>query len=368
MKKKVLIVLADVGNGHKSAANAITNTFIEYYNDDYELKVIDLFEASDIQPFNSSAETHILISRNKIVENIFNFIFNTLNKKIFFDIFNSYTLSRMLDECEKIVMNEKPDIVISVHPITSMILKGIKERNNSFKYAVVITDLVSIFRGWADSSADLVFCGTSEAVNTIVRFGVDVNKIHYPLFPINPSLKDFKSKDTMLKILNLDETKLTILITGGGQGTVLLKDAIKRLANHNKYQVIVICGRSESLIEDLTYEYKNNPSIKILGFVNNIQDYLNLSDLIISKPGPATILEIELFAKKSILTRYIGLQEVGNISYALRNPRFRYIGSDWNRLQSTIDEIIHTKPNEVNGSERRSFDECKQIVDRIIKE
>jgi UDP-N-acetylglucosamine:LPS N-acetylglucosamine transferase len=363
--KKILILLADVGNGHKSAANALTEAFQRKYPGEYEIKHLDLFEEADIEPFNTSNVTYSLVSKNRAVEGINNLLFGLVNTGVGYPFFKGYTLRMMLEESERLVMQENADIVISVHPIVSLILGGIKEKHQELKTVTVITDLKSDFKSWADTTANLVVSPTSESVNILVQLGVDIKKIIYPLFPINPKLSEYRSKETVCNELNLDKDKPVIVMTGGGLGAHMLENGFKRLTERDDIQVILIAGKLETLRNQLEQKYKGNKNVRILGFVNNIHDYFNCADIIIGKPGPASILEMMLFDKKAILTRRIGAQEKWNVEYALRNPKFRYIEENWNILNDTVNELLAFTPHEESNSQVRSFDECLKIVEAI---
>ncbi len=364
-KKKILIVLADVGNGHRSAANALTKAFEKIDHQEYELKTIDLFALADVQPFNSSDDTYSLVSKNQVFEEVNNFFFRFFNTHFGFSLFTSYTLSFMQKECTKIIEEEDPDIVVSVHPIVSIIISSIHRIDESkFKYINVITDLVTLFKGWADKYADLTFSPTEEAYNLLLELGLDKKKIISPLFPINPDMERVRQEDIILKELNFETSNPIITLTGGGVGTESLRKAISKIVDRKDFNLIVICGKSESLKEELTQRYIHNKSVKVLGYVNNIQDYFSVSDIIITKPGPATILEIQLFKKKAILTKPIGEQEKGNIGFALQDPNFKYIGKNWDLLNESIDHLkeIHI----TSGNTSRSFNEAETIMKKIL--
>ena len=167
----------------------------------------------------------------------------------------------------------------------------------------------------------------------------------------------------MFSDFGFDLNKQTILLTGGGVGVKSLNKSIEKLSSNDKFQLIIIAGKLDEYKKQLEDQYSLNKNIKVLGYINNIQDYLNASDIIIGKPGPATILEIELFNKKAILTRKIGEQEIGNIDYALRNPKFRYISDKWSRLDETIEELASM--NTESNLRRRNFNECDMMAKEI---
>lgn len=363
--KKVLILLADVGNGHKSAANALTESFQRKYPGEYEVKHLDLFEVADIEPFNTSSVTYSLVSKNRAIEAFNNLLFGLVNTAVGYRFFRGYTLRMMLEASERIVLDEKADLIISVHPIVSLILGGIKEKHPELKTATVITDLKSVFKCWADDTADLVVSPTSESVNILVKLGVDVNRIIYPLFPLNPKLTEYRSKEEVCNELGLDMNKPIVVMTGGGLGAHMLQNGFKKLTERTDIQVVLIAGKIEVVKNQLEKRYKDNKNVKILGFVNNIHDYFHAADIIVGKPGPASILEMMLFDKKAILTRRIGAQEKWNVEYALRNPKFRYIEENWNILNATVDELLAFTPHEESSGQVRSFDECLKIVEAL---
>lgn len=366
-KPKVLIAIADAGHGHRSAADAIASSFSKLYPDQYDVKVMDIFAYADVQPFSNTGAMHALISQNYAIEAVINFLMRLGNIPFFFEIFTAYMNWFEYREVKKIIQKEKPDLVVCIHPLVAMVLKAIKRRNGGFKYAVVVTDLVTLFRGWADKSAEVVFCPTEEAVSTLVKYGVQPERIVYPLFPIKGELKDFKPREEILAKHGLDTQRTTIMITGGGVGTRSMVKGIDKLIKNKDLQFIIFAGRSEAIKEKLIDRYGSYDNVRVTGFVTNFQDYLNACDIMVGKPGPATILEVELFGKKAVLTRKVGHQETGNISYALRNPKFRYIGDNWGSLPSAVKELLRIQVQSSRLTSRRRFDECDEIVRDLVK-
>ena len=156
-------------------------------------------------------------------------------------------------------------------------------------------------------------------------------------------------------------------MTGGGVGTKPLKKALEMLVSQGKYQIILLAGKLDYLKDQLQSQYADSKSVKIFGYIDNIQDYYNACDVVIAKPSSATVMEVDLFQKKGIWTKYIGEQDAGNPSYVQRNPRFRYIAYEWDKLSPTLEELLNSDPrNPVQGPER-SFDECEKIAKEIVK-
>jgi len=367
MKKKVLIIIADIGNGHKSAADALTSIFTSKYGNDFELKTIDIYKEADAEPFNSADISYKFLSQNRAYEKISNTTWKFTNTLIGYSIYKAYFLGLIYKAAKAIIESEKPDIVISAYPLISTIVNQMKSEGAQFKYVVVITDLITMHRSWADEKADLVFSPTPDAVTTLANFGVDINKVIYPFFPLKPELALFRPKEEITKELDLVNNLPIILVTGGGLGTKAIEVAIKKLSKREDIQIIVIAGKLDEYREELEQRYKDNKNVRILGFVNNMHDYINCCDVLIGKPGATTVMEIELFNKKAIFTRYIGVHDFGNVEYALRDPKIKYIADDWGKLGQSLDELLNFVPREADIKLKRKFNETETIVSEIVK-
>lgn len=367
MKKKVLIIIADIGNGHKSAADAITTVFKAKYGEDYELKTIDIYKEADVEPFNSADVSYKFLSQNRGYEKVSNVTWKFTNTLIGYKLYKAYFLGLIYKAAKAVIEKESPDIVISAYPLTSTIINQMRKDGAKFKYVVVITDLITMHRSWADESADLVTSPTPDAVKTLVNFGVDINKVIYPFFPLKPELENFKPKSEITQQLNFSNELPIILITGGGLGTKAISAAIQKLCKREDLQIVVIAGKLDEYREELEEMYKDNKNVRVLGFVSNMYDYLNACDIVIGKPGATTVMEIELFNKKAIFTRYIGVHDFGNIEYALRDPKIKYIADDWDKLEQSLDDLLNFIPREADTKIKRSFKEAETIVDEIVK-
>lgn len=366
-KKRILILYANVGNGHRAPSEALLKTLHINYPDQYEVTMVDLFKEADVEPFNTSQESYELFTRNATLLKINNFFFRLTNTALFYPVFYNYVVGRLYKESLKIVDKHKPDMVISVHPMTSMVLKELKLKAfPTLKTVTIITDLLTLMRGWADTTADLVFCPTTDGVTTLVRYGLEMKKIVYPLFPIDPKFKQLRPREELLKELGLNTQLPVIVITGGGGGGNSQIKSIKYLAK-KEYQIIIMCGKRADLLETLTEKFSDDPRVKVVGFTTTMQDYLNAADVVITKPGTGSLLEIEVLNKKGIISSPIGEQEKGNIDYACQNPRFRYYGKDLKKLHDHVEQLLTVAQfNDVNGP-RRQINEVDEIAKRIVE-
>jgi len=114
--------------------------------------------------------------------------------------------------------------------------------------------------------------------------------------------------------------KKIILIVGGGDGIPngekILNELLKSKLNA---QIGIVCGKNEVLqkgAERLKTFFKAD-NLKIYGYVDYIYELLNVSDVVITKCGASTIMEILNLKKVPIVNDYIWEQEQGNVDYLI---------------------------------------------------
>ena len=99
--------------------------------------------------------------------------------------------------------------------------------------------------------------------------------------------------------LNLPTNKDIVLITSGSMGFGKMKDIVKSLLNNipNIY-VVAICGNNQTLYSAL--KELNNENLMVKGYVDNINEYIAASTIVLTKPGGLTSTEVATLRKPMI--------------------------------------------------------------------
>ena len=108
----------------------------------------------------------------------------------------------------------------------------------------------------------------------------------------------------------------------GSFGVTGVLDFYEELAkSDDSLQLIVITGKNEKLYEKLqtaVEELGAADRTKLLYFVDNVEDYMHISDLIVTKPGGLTITEsLACHLPMAIYNAYPG-QEQYNVNFLLK--------------------------------------------------
>ena len=83
------------------------------------------------------------------------------------------------------------------------------------------------------------------------------------------------------------------MLMWGGAGSNRMYQIMKKLGlQHLGVQFVVITGTNrQSCREIQTLPIHPSNSIRVLGFTNQVADYMEVSNILVTKPGPGTISE-----------------------------------------------------------------------------
>lgn len=114
-------------------------------------------------------------------------------------------------------------------------------------------------------------------------------------------------KKQIIRELNLDNEKPIVLVFGGSQGARVINNALTEIIKNKKnseYQIIWAAGPEQYKI--IKEEFKkenididNISCAKIVPYIYNMEEIMNISDIIVARSGAMTLTEIALVRKTS---------------------------------------------------------------------
>lgn len=218
-----------------------------------------------------------------------------------------YIEHKIKEEAQMIIKNELPECVCSFHPFIS---KAISKIKRDFKLVSIATDFDCHPIGIRDN-IDMFVVPHKSSFESLTKNGIDPLKVKIMGIPI--SLK-FSEQVNIEKSSFGFNSKPIVLEMGGGYGLGHLERFIPALAkNRELFQAIVIAGKDDSLKKRLemafeTYKIEG----KVFGFVDNVHEIMQISDIMIGKPGGLAIMEACSKGLPIIITEVIEGQEEVN--------------------------------------------------------
>ena len=304
-----------------------------------------------------------------------------LSKKISIEnIKKMYKTLKGYGEAKKIIKEFKPDIVIGTG---GYICGATISAAHSLKIPTLLHES-NAFPGKAvkmlANKTDTILVSFEDARSRIKN----AKNIVYTGTPVKIRKKEYgiNEKNSIIKSAGLNETKPIVLIFGGSQGAQKINDAIlgilKNKLNQN-YQIIWATGpkqydRIKEILEENNVYINHLENAKIVPYIYNMEEMMNVSDLIVARSGAMTITEISNLGKASIL---IPLPNVSG-DHQLHNAKvLENIGAariilnnelNYENLNSNIEEIILNKNTIETMSKNALKVSTSNVEDKIFTE
>jgi UDP-N-acetylglucosamine:LPS N-acetylglucosamine transferase len=148
--------------------------------------------------------------------------------------------------------------------------------------------------------------------------------------------------ESLRERLSLDPRKKVILLLGGADGMPNGVKILKRLTQlSEKAEIICVCGKDRKFYDEASEIRLRTgfSSMKIFGFVDNVDEFVSIADVVVTKCGASTFMEILLCGKIPVVHRYLWGQEQGNVDY-IRNNALGVYEQSVRRLARVVDRLI----------------------------
>lgn len=320
---KISIMYVKAGAGHISAARALVDEIKSLYPE----AEATLYDGLTGVP---NYVRDIIEKGYSTTSNFFPPIWNLiyaiskiyLIRRLEVDIVSTYVKKHL----ENYILSEKPDkIVIDHFFLIKPVYEVVKEKKLNIKVLVIATDPFTCHPIWFTyPNMDLVVF-SERMKNYAIKHRVPENRI--TVLPIILNRK-FNSKLPEEEVLKLKEKygfskdKHLVLIAGGGEGLPKGEVFLEELAKSDlDVELAIVCGRNEILKQQSEKVANKYPSKKVVvfGFVDFMYELMNMSSVVITKGGPATVMETLILEKPLIITSYIWEQEKGNVEFVVEN-------------------------------------------------
>lgn len=287
-KKRVLLLSEGFGAGHTQAAYALSSS-LRKLSPHIQTRVLELgnFLNPKMAPLIVSAYRKTVTSQPRLMGYVYRHqkSFNRLTTLALHRIFYTHT--------QNIVRQLKPDIIICTHFIPSAVVSRLKRLNPGFKapLVTVITDY-DAHASWISPEVDRYLVSTPEVKAKLRRRSVPSARIQVTGMPVHPSFWEHPGRQEILEQFSLQDLP-TVLVMGGGWG--MMNDGVvnEALAGwREKVQIVFCLGRNEKLLNDMKADpaYRH-PNISLLGFTRDVDKLMEISDLLVTKPGGMTCSE-----------------------------------------------------------------------------
>jgi len=305
---KVIITYASAGAGHFKAAEAIYDCFKKQHKE-IDVEIVDilkktnvLFRLSYTLGYSFLINHAVFLWRLAFLATYVGFLRRfTRPIALVINRLNAKSLSWFLEQ-------ESPDFVISTHFLPSEISARLKKTGKiNSKIISVVTDF-GIHPFWISRGTDIYIVASDYTKEQLIKEGIEEDGIKVLGIPVHSKFLGQFEKASLCKKLGIVPDRFTVLLVIGSFGIGPIEEIVGLL--HREAQVLVICAKNRNLFKKL--KNKKYPNLTVLGFVENVQELMAVSDVIITKPGGMTVSELLAMELVPIFISAIPGQETAN--------------------------------------------------------
>lgn len=287
-KKRVLLLSEGFGAGHTQAAQGLSSG-LRQLSSNIMTRVIELgaFQHPTLAPWIFSAYRKTVTSQPQLV----GMLYQSYNSKSLSRL-SSLLLHRLFyARTANIIRQLQPDLIISTHPFPTVIVSRLKRAGLTTPLCTVITDY-DAHGSWVDSAVNHYLVSTTEVKNKLVQHGISSSSIEITGIPVHPKFWIESNRDETRSRLNLQDMP-TVLIMGGGWGLIDNETIMNYITCwRERIQLIFCTGNNEKVLQRLSADPRyQHPNVHLLGFTKDIDKLMDISDILITKPGGMTCTE-----------------------------------------------------------------------------
>ncbi|QHI68963.1 MGDG synthase family glycosyltransferase [Tichowtungia aerotolerans] len=329
---RVLILSVSAGTGHLRAAEALEKT-ARTHPEVGEVMHVDALQHTNKVFRRFYGQFYIDLVKSAPV--VLGWFYNSQDEpwktekmRLMLDRMNTGPLVRK-------IKNFKPDITICTHFLPAEILSHLMKREKIETHlALTITDYHA-HAMWLSRVVHHYFVGNEESKMQLQAIGYPPEAVTLSGIPIDPVFAEQRDRDELRRQYGIRRDLPLLLVSAGALGVSSAERIVEVLNTvTSSIQVVVICGKNEKLRQTILSQVEGCPaacaqcscstpgqrfSIRVLGYTNEMHDWMKLSDLYIGKPGGLTTVEALSCGLPMVIYQPIPGQEERNSDFLLEN-------------------------------------------------
>ncbi len=339
-RKRILILTADAGFGHRSAANAVASALNELYGDLCDVAVVNPLEDRRAPFFlrDSQADYDRLVRR---LPELYRFGYDASDAEVPAVIVEQALIVLLFEVMLDIVRAHRPDVILTTYPLYQSPLRAVMTITRAnIPLLTIITDLATVHRLWFNSSVDTCLVPTSIVRDLALNYGLAPDQVQITGIPVNPEVtRERRSPVEIRQALGWD-TGLTTVLAVGSRRVDRLLDTL-HILNHfgQPLQLVVVAGKDQELFAELKRVEWHVP-VQLHEYVPNVPLFMKASDIIVCKAGGLVVTEALACGCPMMLIDAIPGQETGNADYVVQNGAGDLARSTMEVLETTAHWLM----------------------------
>jgi 1,2-diacylglycerol 3-beta-galactosyltransferase len=351
--KRILILVADLGFGHRAAAKAISNALAEKFGEDALIETANPM-SSELAPsfLRDTPDDYDRFVRE--LPELYQLTYQVSGTAMVSSIYESAFVLMLLPAMIAEIDRFKPDVIVVTQenylaPLNAMMAL----RSQRIPIVTIITDLTTLHRMWFNEVSTLTIVPTQIAYDLALLNGLPKQKVRTIGIPVNTALANEQRSKAELRSALGWEHDVTTLLFVGSKRTRQFPDVLRAL-NHCALplQLCIVAGGDEETYPLLRGTDWHVPA-HVYNFVDNLPMMLHAADAVVCKAGGLIVSEALACGLPILLTDVIEGQETGNADYVVTNGAGVRVGDPVEALEAVF-HWLQNDGEQLQGHARHS--------------
>jgi 1,2-diacylglycerol 3-beta-galactosyltransferase len=317
-KKRILILVADAGLGHRRAAEAIAAVLEGQYSQQCTAEIANPMGDERVPSGlrDSQSDYDQLV---KQTPRLYELGYQASDAAVPSALLEGVLTVALFVAVRDLVREYQPDVVVTTYPLYQSPHQAVcLVSRHHVPLLTVVTDLATVHRMWFSQAAARVLVATQAVYDLAIKAGLPRDKVRITGIPVSPDIVWEKRAPSAIRAELGWRPDLTTLLVVGGKRVKRL-DSILHVLNHSgmPLQLVVVAGGDDAFYEQLQ-RTEWHLATHLYNFVTSLPTMMRAADCILCKAGGLTVTESLACGLPLLLVDVLPGQEVGNAEYVVQ--------------------------------------------------
>ncbi|PKO22904.1 MAG: hypothetical protein CVU38_06995 [Chloroflexi bacterium HGW-Chloroflexi-1] len=315
--KRILILTADAGFGHRAAANAIAAALEERYGERCQAIIVNPLEDRRAPAVLRRAQSDY----DRLIQempDLYRFGYRASNGMLPVGIVEQALIVMLHNTLRDTLRTHQPDAIVTTYPLYQAPLTALFALNRRYvPLLTVVTDLVSVHALWFNDEVDLCLVPTETVRAKALDHALPSARIEVTGLPVNPALAQPVDRAALRAGLGWRADRYVALFVGSKRVRKL--EPVAHAFNHSglPLELALVTGGNEALLKAWGEADWHLPA-HVYGFVDDMAPMIRAADFIVCKAGGLIVSEALATGLPLMLVEVIPGQETGNAEFVVQ--------------------------------------------------
>jgi len=312
----VLVLSASAGAGHLIAAEGLRQAFQDFAPD-MPVRVLDVLDQSNPLFRRLYGRGYLALIRR--MPALMGALYEAMDGSPRFAdrAFRSFQWLN-LRPAVRWICRHRPRLILNTHFLPAEIVARLRRLGRlTAPQATLVTDFET-HRAWLQDPTDRYYVATDLAAAALLRLGVLAERILVTGIPVRRGFRELLDQAAARRKLGLEPERPVVLMLCGAFGIGPSDEILRELLElPREVQIAAIAGRNERLVAQLERIGGGDARLRVVGFSDQMHDWMRAADVGISKAGGLTVTEALVCRLPLVIVRPIPGIESRNSDYLL---------------------------------------------------